>query len=93
MSAWELAAAGFVALLVPCGWLCVLRSFTDGVVAVQLAGAIASLALLTLAAGTGREPFATLALVLAVLSFAGTLICLRFLERSRERAGPSGKPT
>jgi multicomponent Na+:H+ antiporter subunit F len=37
--------------------------------------------LLLLAAGTGREPFFDLAIVSAVLTFAGSLAYARFLER------------
>jgi hypothetical protein len=44
---------------------------------------LASLAILVLAEGEGRQPFADLALVLAVLSFAGTLLFARFLEDER----------
>jgi multicomponent Na+:H+ antiporter subunit F len=83
MTAWHLAAAVLTAALVPCGWVCLRRSFADGLVAVQLAATAASLALLTLAEAEAREPFANLALVLVVLSFAGTLVLLRFLERQR----------
>jgi len=83
MSEWQIAAAVLSAALVPCGWVCLRGSFADGVVAVQLAGTVAALALLVLAEGERRQPFADLALVLAVLSFAGTLIFLRFLERQR----------
>jgi multisubunit Na+/H+ antiporter MnhF subunit len=36
-----------------------------------------------LARAEGREPFGVLAIVLVALSFAGTLIFLRFLERMR----------
>ena len=83
MTGWEIAAAVLIAALIPCGWVCLGRTFADGVVAVQLGGTIASLALLVLAEAEGREPFGGLAVVLAALSFAGTLIFLRFLERMR----------
>jgi multicomponent Na+:H+ antiporter subunit F len=83
MNEWQIAATALIAALVPCGWICMRRSFAEGVVALQLAGTIASLALLVLAVGEGRQPFADLALVLAALSFAGTLVFLRFLERQR----------
>jgi multicomponent Na+:H+ antiporter subunit F len=83
MSTWHLAAAVLTAALLPCGWVCLRHSFAAGLVAVQLAGSIAALALLTLAEAEGRQPFANLALVLAVLAFAGTLVFLRFLERQR----------
>jgi multicomponent Na+:H+ antiporter subunit F len=83
MNGWFVAATVLVAALIPCGWVCLRRGFADGVVAVQLAGTIAGLALLVLAEAERREPFAVLAVVLVALSFAGTLIFLRFLERMR----------
>ena len=83
MNEWQIAATVLIAALLPCGWVCLRRSFAEGVVAVQLAGTVASLALLVLAVGEGRQPFADLALVLAALSFAGALVFLRFLERQR----------
>ena len=83
MNEWQLAAAVLTAALLPCGWLCVRASFAEGLVGVQLGGTVASLALLALAEGEGRQPFGDLALVLAALSFAGTLVFVRFLERQR----------
>jgi multicomponent Na+:H+ antiporter subunit F len=83
MSEWQLAAVVLTAALAPCGWVCLRGSFAEGVVAVQLAGTVAALALLVLAEAERRQPFADLALVLVVLSFAGTLVFLRFLERQR----------
>ena len=49
--------------------------------ALELAGVIAPLVLLLMAEGFHRQPFADLALVLAFLSFAGSLAYARFLER------------
>lgn len=83
MTVWFIAAAVLVATLVPCGWVCLRRDFAEGVAAVQLAGTIAGLALLVLAHAERREPFGALAVVLVTLSFVGTLIYLRFLERMR----------
>jgi multicomponent Na+:H+ antiporter subunit F len=83
MNEWEIATAFLIAALVPCGWVCMRRSFAEGVVAVQLAGTIGALALLALSEGQGREPFGDLAVVAAPLSFAGVLVFLRFLERMR----------
>jgi multicomponent Na+:H+ antiporter subunit F len=83
MNEWEIATVVLVAALIPCGWVCLRRSFAEGVVAVQLAGTIGALALLVLAEGEGREPFGDLAVVAAPLSFAGVLVFLRFLERMR----------
>jgi len=83
MNEWEIATAVLAAALVPCGWVCVRRTFAEGVVAVQLAGTVGALALLVLAEAQGREPFGDLAVVAVALSFAGTLVFLRFLERMR----------
>jgi len=83
MTGWHLAAAVLTAALLPCGWVCLRRGFVDGLVAMQLAATTAALALLTLAEAEARQPFANLALVLVVLSFAGTLVLIRFLERQR----------
>jgi multicomponent Na+:H+ antiporter subunit F len=83
MNEWLLGASVLTVALIPCLWVAVRSSFADGLVAVQLAGTLASLALLMLAEGETRQPFSDLALVLAVVSFAGSLLFARFLERSR----------
>jgi multisubunit Na+/H+ antiporter MnhF subunit len=83
MNGWQLAAAVLTGALLPCAWVCVRRSFAEGLVAIQLSATIAALALLTLAEAEARQTFAYLALVLTVLSFAGTLVFLRFLERQQ----------
>ena len=83
MNEWQIAASVLLVGLIHCLWVCARRTFADGLVAVQLAGTLASLALLLLSEGEERQPFSDLALVLAVLSFVGTLLFARFLERSR----------
>jgi multisubunit Na+/H+ antiporter MnhF subunit len=81
MNGWLWAAAVLVVLLVPCAVSVFRRPFAEGVVGLQVAGQIGSLALLLVAVGTGRQPFGDLALSLAVASFAGSLLLARFLER------------
>lgn len=83
MNEWEIAAVVLLAALLPCGWVCMRRSFAEGVVAVQLASTVGPLALLAVAEAEGREPFGDLAVVAVPLGFAGTLVFLRFLERMR----------
>jgi len=81
MNEWILVA--IVLLLggmVPCLVVSVRASAMEGLVALQLAGEIAALVLLLLAEGFQRQPFADLALILAVLSFVGSLVFLRFME-------------
>jgi multicomponent Na+:H+ antiporter subunit F len=83
MNEWQIGAAVLIAALPPCGWVCLRRSFAEGLVALQLASSLAALAILLLAEGESRQPFADLALVLAVLSLAGALLFVRFLEEDR----------
>jgi multisubunit Na+/H+ antiporter MnhF subunit len=52
----------------------------DGVIALEAAGADAALIMLLLSQGTDRQPFADLAIVLAVMSFTGSIVYLRFMD-------------
>jgi multisubunit Na+/H+ antiporter MnhF subunit len=81
MNEWLLAAVVLTAALVPLAIFCGRLEPIEGVVALELAGVIAPLVLLLMAEGFHRQPFADLALVLAFLSFAGSLAYARFLER------------
>ncbi len=80
-SAYLIAAAVMLASLAPLIVFAVSAEPPDGLVALNVGGDIATLVLLLLAAGTGREPFFDLAVVSAVLSFAGGLAYARFMER------------
>lgn len=77
-----LGAAGVLLLgMIPCGWVVHRAGVLDALVALQLAGVIATLALLLIAEGIGRTILLDVALVSSVLSFAGSLAFARFLER------------
>ncbi len=82
MNEWILAA---VVLLIggaaPLALVCVVSEAMEGVVALSLAGLIATLALLLLAEGFHRQPFVDLGVALAVMSFIGSVAFIRFLER------------
>jgi multicomponent Na+:H+ antiporter subunit F len=80
-SYYLIAAAVLLAQIGPLIVFSVRASPHNGLVALNVGGDIATLVLLLLAAGTGREPFFDLAIVSAVLSFAGSLAYARFLER------------
>lgn len=81
MNEWVLVAIVLlVGGIVPCLVVCMTASAMEGLVGLQLAGEIAALVLLLLAEGFQRQPFADLALILAVLSFVGSLVFLRFME-------------
>jgi multicomponent Na+:H+ antiporter subunit F len=81
MNEWLLAATVLMAAIVPLAVLCARLDPMEGLVALELVGVLATIALLLLAEGFHRQPFADLALVLAVSSFAGSLAYARFLER------------
>jgi multicomponent Na+:H+ antiporter subunit F len=81
MSPWLLAAVVLLASLAPLFVHCVYADAPAGLVALELAGTIVTIVLLLIAQGTHRQPFFDLALVSAVLSFAGGLAFARFLER------------
>ena len=78
MNAWLWAAAVLTAALLAPLWVAIRRPLLDGIVALEAAGANATLVLLLVAEGTKREPFGDLALALAITSFAGGLAFLRF---------------
>jgi multicomponent Na+:H+ antiporter subunit F len=78
---WLLAALVLTAALVPLTALCARGEPMEGLVGLELAGVIGAVVLLLVAEGTHRQPFADLAIVAAVLSFAGSLAYARFLER------------
>lgn len=82
MNEWILAAIVLVlGGIFPCLVVSVTASAMEGVVALEMTGVIAVLVLLLLAEGFQRQPFVDLALVLAVLSFVGSLAFVRYMER------------
>jgi multicomponent Na+:H+ antiporter subunit F len=81
MNIWLWAALVLMVCLIPCGIACLRGDIWRRLVGLEAAGMIASLILLLLAEGFHRAPFADLALALALLSFGGGLVFVRFLER------------
>lgn len=81
MNEWEILAAVLAAALVPCLGVAAWASVAGALVALEIAGTLASTALMALAEGLQRQPFVDLALVLAFLSIVGTLAIARLIER------------
>jgi multicomponent Na+:H+ antiporter subunit F len=80
---WLAAAiAMLVAGLTPCMLATLRGGPVDRLAGLILAGPVATLVLLLLAAGYGRPAYLDVALVLALLSFAGSLVYARFLGRT-----------
>jgi multisubunit Na+/H+ antiporter MnhF subunit len=81
VNVWLIAATVLLVGLLPCLWVAMRGTIVSALAALELASTITSLALLLIAQGLRRDPFVDLALVSAVLSFAGALAFARFLER------------
>jgi multicomponent Na+:H+ antiporter subunit F len=81
MNEWHIAVCVLLGGIAACAWVAARGSFLDALVALQLAGTLAALALLALAEAEGRDPFGDLAIVLAAVSLAGSLMFARYLER------------
>lgn len=81
MNEWLVAATALIVGLGPCLALCLAGKPVDGLVALELAGILTTAALLLLAEGLHRQSFVDLAVVFALLNFAGGLAFARMLER------------
>ena len=83
MNEWLIAALVLLVAMLPLLAVCVIAPAIDGLVALQVAGTNAALILFLLSEGIQRQGFADLAIVLALLSFGGSLAFSYFLERVR----------
>jgi multisubunit Na+/H+ antiporter MnhF subunit len=82
MNEWLLAASLIlIGGIVPLGVVCFLAPAIEALVALELAGSLTAIALMLFAEGIHRQPFADLAIVLAALSFVGSIAFVRFLEK------------
>jgi multisubunit Na+/H+ antiporter MnhF subunit len=85
VNAWYLAAAVLpVGLLGPL-WVAARRPPLDGVVGLQIAAVIAALELVVLGEAMRRQALMLPGLILAVVSWPGTLAFLRYLQLEREQ--------
>jgi multisubunit Na+/H+ antiporter MnhF subunit len=78
---WLVAATVLVGLLIVCGAVAALTDVMSGIAALEVAGVVATTALLLLAEGTHRQSFVDLALVSGLLVVPGGLVFARLLER------------
>jgi multisubunit Na+/H+ antiporter MnhF subunit len=78
---WLVAATVLVGLLIVCGAVAALTDTMSGVVALEVAGVVATTTLLLLAEGTHRQSFVDLALVAGLLIVPGALVFVRLMER------------
>jgi len=83
MSAWYVAAAILpVGLLGPL-WVALRRPALDGVVGLQVASTLAALELVVLGEAMRRQTLMLPGLILAAVSWPGTLAFLRYLQIER----------
>jgi multicomponent Na+:H+ antiporter subunit F len=81
VNAWLVAAVALLAGLVPCAVVCLRGNPMERLVGLEVAGNVDTLILLVLAEAYQQAILFDLAVVLAVLTFAGGLVFTRFLER------------
>lgn len=81
MNVFLVAAVVLTVGLGPCLWVVVHAEIVGALGALELASTITTLVLLCIAQGLHHDSFMDLALVSALLSFAGSLAFARFLER------------
>ena len=92
MNGWLWAATVLAGALVPLLIVAAMRPAVHGLVALELAGLDAALTMLLFSEGTHSQSFATLALVLAAMSFVGSIGFIRFLVQLQHvRAGGRGR--
>jgi multisubunit Na+/H+ antiporter MnhF subunit len=80
MNAFEVAALALVTGFVPLLLVCVREREIDGVVALELAGALATLVLICLAEGYHRGIYLGVAVVCAAVTWIGGLVFARFFS-------------
>jgi multisubunit Na+/H+ antiporter MnhF subunit len=85
LNAWFVAAAVLPAGLLGPLWVAARRPALDGVIALQVAATIGALELIVLGEAMRRQTLMGLGLVLATVSWPGTLAFLRYLQVERER--------
>lgn len=81
MNEWLVAATVLVGVLIGCGAVAALADAVSGVIALEVAGIVATTVLLLLAEGTHRQSFVDLALVSGLLTIPGGLVFVRLMER------------
>jgi multisubunit Na+/H+ antiporter MnhF subunit len=84
VNAFTIAATALLAGFVPIGIVCVRERELDGVVALELAGALAAMVFLCLGEGFHRSSYFDVPIVCAALSWVGGMVFVRFLARNDE---------
>jgi multisubunit Na+/H+ antiporter MnhF subunit len=81
---WLAAGTAFTSLVLPCVWIMCRRGVMSALVALELAGAVTTLALVCLAVGFQRSSYASLPILAGIMTFVGALVFVRFLGGGHE---------
>ena len=81
MNVYLIAATALIASLLPCLWVCARAALFEAIVALELAGALTTLALICLAEGFHQATYFTVALVAGVVTWISGLVFVRFLDK------------
>ena len=81
MNIWLMAGVAVASSLAPCAFMCLRGTPERRLVGLEMTGMIVILSMVLFTVGTGRLPFIDLPLTLAILSFGGGLVFVRFLRR------------
>jgi multicomponent Na+:H+ antiporter subunit F len=81
MTGWLVAGAAFLTTVLVVGVVASRGPLVSRVIALELGGVLLTLTLLVLAEGFDRDVYFDLAVVLGAMTFATSLVFVRFLER------------
>jgi multicomponent Na+:H+ antiporter subunit F len=81
MNVWLLAGVAVSAALVPCADMCLRGKLERRLVGLEMASMIVVIAMILFTVGFGRAVFIDLPLSLAIMSFGGGLVFVRFLGK------------
>ena len=81
MNIWLMAGIAVSSSLILCAFMCLRGTPERRVVGLEMTSMIVVTAMVLFTIGMGRIPFIDLPLTLAILSFGGGLVFVRFLRR------------
>ncbi len=81
MNLWLLAGAAVSTALLPCADMCLRGRVERRLAGMEMAAFLVIFAMVLFTVGFGRLPFIDLPLALAIMSFGGTFVFVRFLGK------------
>ena len=81
MNIWMISGGAVACSLVPCAFMCLQGTPERRLVGVEMTGMIVIISMVLFTVGMGRLIFIDLPLTLAIMSFGGGLVFVRFLGK------------